>query len=84
MTSKKNKEEKMPVQITLGMSKKSYWRKLLQLCNKTGRSPAEVIHRLIDENIEIELEILKKEIELREQLKQKGGNASEVTDPKKN
>lgn len=74
---KEKKEKKMPVQITLGMAKKPYWKMLIELCEKAGRNPAEVIHRLIDENIDIELEILSKEIELREQIKEKKGGGNE-------
>lgn len=65
----------MAVQITLGMKNKPYWEKLLDLCGKTGRQPADVIHRLIDEGISDELSVLEKEIEIRKEIKKKKGGA---------
>lgn len=60
-----------PMTLTLGFKTKTYWDELLKLCDKTDRKPADIIHRLIDSNIEKELEILRKEAEFR---KSQGGD----------
>lgn len=70
----KNEEPKMKACFTIGIGKKSYFKRFMQFCLKYKVNPVKMIHQVLDTYLETEMEIQEKQREIAQEMRQQAFN----------